>query len=470
MAEGSSVTRRHASWHCLPLELRAMIFKEIACAREEHPGWCAYAAVSREWQHHIEAATFRMLRLDEQHMNTLRTTIQRRPERQKLVRHIWLDIELPTYTCRCCDRDESSWSIVKNRGSVADAITALFKVLAEWDEQKDLTLEINAYSPSDSNHYFGEWLYRSGIDDTEEELSRQAQQAHDRMVDSKTHRAANPQTRYLPPASVQRAFRSVSPFFRAKLPQVVAITGVIIRRQFRRFLCTESLQQILKRLPRLEHVTYEPWRPVDMHSPQVDWEKFATLAFPKSVEKVTVFQDFNDKLQNHGRPFNPPIVVRPPISPGIGKEFAIRSMCLKEISLSYMVNAEDFFQAGCKFRTLLWPNLESLALTSKCLTQEGSHKDIDSLLYNAGVAALRMPRLHTLVLWNGNERNACAFIYRKTGMSTDITWRSTWGFKLNPLVVEAWEEVAFKLHVSTLRINKDSIKKDEIRNHGDASK
>jgi hypothetical protein len=129
-----------------------------------------------------------------------------------------------------------------------------------------------------------------------------------------------------------------------------------------------------------------------------------------------------------------------------------------------MINAEDFFHA-C-LRTWNWQHLESLALTSQLLRQAGVYADICNLLCDAGSAALRMPKLRTMVLWNGKRDNACAFIYHTQRDHSEITWRGTWDLELSPCV-KVWQHVASKVHSRELRVHKQRIE-SPIGSHGDA--
>lgn len=154
------------------------------------------------------------------------------------------------------------------------------------------------------------------------------------------------------------------------------------------------------------------------------------------------------------------------VDPRIGAAFAIRSLDLEQLSLSYMVNAEDFFHACVS--TWTWQHLRSLALTSQLLRRAGSRHETDALLHQAGLTALRMPRLQTLVLWDGGKGNACAFIYHTVRDDACITWRGTWVLELSPRVVEVWERVAFENRSWALRVCKQHIGGVVVRSHGDA--
>ena len=182
-----------------------------------------------------------------------------------------------------------------------------------------------------------------------------------------------------------------------------------------------------------------------------------------------MFEDFNDDLAvalgNPQFPGHLQVDADRIVDPRIGAAFASRSLDLEQLSVSYMVNAEDFFQA-CT-RTWTWQHLQSLALTSQLLQYMGSRQEIYALLCGAGIAALQMPRLHTLALWNSTGGDACAFIYHTDRDCAYITWRGTWDLELSPRVVKVWQCLAFKVHSSELRIDKQRIQ-GVIGSHGDA--
>lgn len=158
----------------------------------------------------------------------------------------------------------------------------------------------------------------------------------------------------------------------------------------------------------------------------------------------------------------------------VGTAFACRSLGLEYLSVSYMVDAMHFFQ-GCMpdslgrhldRETWTWQHLQSLALTSQCLQRTGNRREIDALLGRAATVVLRMPKLHTLVLWN--DTNACAFIYSwDSAGGARITWRGTWELDITPYVVQMWQPVAWKIHSCALQVVKEGVK-GVIRSHGDA--
>lgn len=153
-----------------------------------------------------------------------------------------------------------------------------------------------------------------------------------------------------------------------------------------------------------------------------------------------------------------------PMNPELGSALAFRNLTFEQLSLSYLVDAKDFFEA--RMSSWTWQDLQFLTLTSPLLKSKESRPQIYPLLSNAGISALHMPRLHTMVLWNDRRGNACVFIYQTNTSSTHITWRSTWELELTTEVVKVWRHVAFKLHSDGLVINKQRIL--DISSHGDA--
>lgn len=95
---------------------------------------------------------------------------------------------------------------------------------------------------------------------------------------------------------------------------------------------------------------------------------------PKTLKKISVFEDFSDSLaailmedgnSNAGAPMHIQGEVVRVANPRVGTAFASRSCDLEQLSVSYLVNAEDFF--GACLPSWTWPRLESLALTSQLL-------------------------------------------------------------------------------------------------------
>ncbi|KAM0426055.1 hypothetical protein ACHAPT_008686 [Fusarium lateritium] len=157
MPDRSSIDSRHGmrlrsrawKWIYLPAEIRFMILDAITT--QKHPGWASFSAVSKEWQLFIAKRNLCRLKLQVSCLDDLGRLIIRQ---RGFVEHIWLDIELPEYSCRCCKRQESCSGVQRNHSTISGGIWKLFQALSTWKTAKGLTLELNAHSPSDSEHWF----------------------------------------------------------------------------------------------------------------------------------------------------------------------------------------------------------------------------------------------------------------------------------------------------------------------------
>lgn len=197
-------------------------------------------------------------------------------------------------------------------------------------------------------------------------------------------------------------------------------------------------------------------------------------SLPETLKVLTILEDFNEDCNivhcfhyiTREWPYRPELVKTP--SPLVGAALACRSVGLERLSASYMVDAKDFFKA-CE-PNWVWDNLTSLALTSRSLTLCKPHPSaINDILVDAGTAALRMPKLRTMEIWNGMKRHACAFRYQVTADSATLGWCGTWNLELDTDVVDVWKRVALRYtrHELSVLVSQNLDKKD-IKSHATA--
>lgn len=253
MLRSAKKIRTSSSWILLPVEVRSMILEEITL--QKHPGWASCAAVCKEWRAVIERKNFHRLTLQASCLEGLENIVIRQRD---LVQYICLNIELPRYTCRSCQQTESmSWSS-RHFSITSKAILKLFSVLSSWQPTGCLILELNAYSLSDSQHWFKN--YHFGLE--HEDFGDLVQQQEDttRWHDPK-HGWVNGQQVEAPCAqAILRLFYPICLSLPKNIPEVHAVTGFVLRRQLRRQISPAALWLLWERLPRLENIVYEPWR------------------------------------------------------------------------------------------------------------------------------------------------------------------------------------------------------------------
>lgn len=225
--------------------------------RQKHRGWASCAAVCKEWQASIERENFRRLKLQASCLEKF----QSMPIRYRdLVQHICLNIELPRYTCRSCRYPESYSRIYH---SIArNTVLKLFSALSAWQPRTGgrLTLELNAYSPSDSEHWFKNYHFGLSDGDDDDGDLFQHQQVTPTWHDPNHGWVSGRQVEAPRAPAILRLFSTFCVCLPKSLPEVRAVTRLVIRRQLRRRILPAALRRLWERLPRLESLVYEPWR------------------------------------------------------------------------------------------------------------------------------------------------------------------------------------------------------------------
>lgn len=133
-----------------------------------------------------------------------------------------------------------------------------------------------------------------------------------------------------------------------------------------------------------------------------------------------------------------------------------------------MADAGYFFEARQDLWT--WDNLTSLALTTRVLTNDANISDINNLLQDAAIAALNMPKLNRMELWNGRRGVAMLFRYQRAqdGQLAIITVRGTSELALGIAATQAWDLVAHRHCHGKVVVKTSLIDPNMIRCHGDA--
>lgn len=154
---------------------------------------------------------------------------------------------------------------------------------------------------------------------------------------------------------------------------------------------------------------------------------------------------------------------------GVSQMAAETSLKLKDFSGAFLVEAGDFF-SSCK-SSWKWDNLQSLVLTSQLLVPESDSTELDRMLKDAAAAAMKMPQLDTMEIWNGKGALASLFKYQSNRGQTNatVTWRSTWELSLPRPVTQAWSAVAKTHGARGLAVNSEMLDiREHIECHGDA--
>ncbi|KAK5989682.1 hypothetical protein PT974_07937 [Cladobotryum mycophilum] len=454
-----------ASWESLPQEIRLMILRNLThsgCSLARH------ATVCREWQAVIEQSNFKRLKLTPTRLTGLGSLSHRH---RRHVKYLWLCIELQEYDCSQCEKLETDDDDEENCEIMEESMQELLHILSTWEPTGNLLLDISVHSPSDAKHYFKHIDFESDAL-PESNGTSQAIDIHDPR-----HNWVNgKQTSLPPPDSMFRTFKDIemSPDFWRDLPEVRVVTGLLLRRQTRRRWEPSGIEKLIKLLPALQEIHYEPWREwskVEKLFTGISTGRFLKSLIPNQLQSMILFEDFIDEYETQNNTLDHLIdqgLFRKTLST-LGRTLAELSLGLQHLSVSFIADAGYFFQ-GCE-SALVWNNLKSLSITSRLLTSDQNRIKIYNLLQAAATAAMKMPRLDAMEIWNGGQDMASVFRYQTSEENnfTAITWRGNWGLPLEPRVIQSWEAVASTHTRSVLRVATELLDPDVvIKSHGDA--
>ncbi|KAH6854567.1 hypothetical protein B0I37DRAFT_422169 [Chaetomium sp. MPI-CAGE-AT-0009] len=416
-------------WDSLPREIRLLILEALM---QDGCKLGRLATVSREWQAVLERYNFGTIKLTPSRLADFASMVHRN---RALVRYIWLCLELNEYGCTTC-ADPSYPEGDPEKFPITTSFQSLFSTLSTWEPRGDLVLDISIYSPSDSEHWFKYLTFLPDTPSAEMPVGGGTEQAISNKVhDDPRHgwNAGNFRRFAPPPAAILKVFQTImwaGPFngdleaesqWWDQLPSVPVVTSLLLRQQNRRRWKPPSLTYMFARFPRLREVHYEPWREWSFKQASTDTDFgyfLESLRGPNNrIKRLTVFENFHPH-----------------------RIAALASLKLEHLAASFIVDARYFFEIEPSWA---WPNLTSLALTSTLLVPGEDSTEIEAVLRAAAAAAMKMPRLETMEIWNGRRGLAALFKYQalRDLRKAVITWRGTWELAIEPSTIRAWKAV-----------------------------
>ena len=118
-------------------------------------------------------------------------------------------------------------------------------------------MELSVQSLGDSEHWFKNQYFGAEDEDTIFENEKPSQ----KVSEDPEHGWIDGHQVKIPSAqAIMRLFQRVELRFPEELPEVHAVTSLILRRQVRRRFPSATLQLLLHKLPQLKCIIYEPWR------------------------------------------------------------------------------------------------------------------------------------------------------------------------------------------------------------------
>ncbi|KAK1976569.1 hypothetical protein LZ30DRAFT_603202 [Colletotrichum cereale] len=389
-------TSPHPFWQALPQEIRLMVLKELRQLADQRHQMAHWASVSKEWQYFFEPETLETLRICSPGSDIGRMDQVVRGYRRKLVRTISLHVGMAEYTSAEHGQPEDMDTIMANNVALAEALTALFSILSQWEKATSahhVTLRLSAGSIADNHHPYKAF---------HNHFFRQQAQAG---------WALNAKKRLLG--------NLLDPDFQAgKLPQVPIIKQFSMDRHYYRSLSGASMEKILSRLPHLRAFKYQSWRAVDRNGHRArdaaSKRILRTIVNIPSIRGVVFWEARSKAIHRSTRQYRP-------VNHSLVSAAVRASYRLQHLAISHAIDAAFFFQyhntrieaqKKCSKHLRDWPALTSLALTTDIGRLLSNPAEIDSLILGAGNAALRMPKLKIMEVWGPGLREGLFFHMR----------------------------------------------------------
>lgn len=246
-------------WSDLPLELREMILEALEESLQGGKA-ASYASVSKEWNRILEPYIFKRLKLFRLGMGKLQDFVTDR--RRPFVQFIWFRFE------RKLSPDWGRVDLVEQKEldqlRFAYAVTWLFQILSEWDERKTgqpgIVLELSAFSEFDPDY--------SMKDTVPKELKNVDITENSDALNAVYEKPAIRQMRNLPADELRNRrtlglrliyeASSLPHVGEAPFPTVNLVTDLTLRRQMHSSFFAQYMGRLVKALPRLEFITFEP--------------------------------------------------------------------------------------------------------------------------------------------------------------------------------------------------------------------
>lgn len=463
-------------------------------------GLANYACVCRDWQAIIEPCNFRRLILEQDQVQALRTIHERR---RSLVQNIWLRVELapwenPGLGSHGSERQDKNAAIFK------EMVTELFEVLVKWPTSTSgIRLEVSAHAPTDSLHNH----YGFHVGD-----SRGLIQPYRREKPWDLHILSQVIRDLDLPDSRWRG-QSILDIYPGdwQLPNLPIVKELRIQRHTRRTIAPGTLSHIVQHLTKLERLHLEHWRAgdlsgqnyLDQGKPLPNRERTVEGIWltkqqtghcnllrkvPDSVKEISLFEETAD-YDCWLRP-RPGALPRRFLSikhqRRLAQSLFERSLKLEKISVAFQVDADDFFYAHYKASSAagtpaVWSDMTSICLTTIAFDPGYEHAELyaNELLASAATAAMAMPNLRDMEIWNvteseSNGKMAGVFRYRQSSLDhvsvASINWLGNFDVRFSEHTIQAWERVAEQHTGTRLIVDPHEVKDDrsqQLKRQGD---
>ncbi|KAH6695176.1 hypothetical protein F5X68DRAFT_186676 [Plectosphaerella plurivora] len=416
------------NFNMLPPETRHQIMQSILLVIDESPrgetSLTNLVMVCREWRHFFEPFNFSTITLDNIRVQEMAFMFAIEPYRVRHVRSIRLRVFLDQAIPEAPENMKSKPDMVFMK-----AVKELFDVLSQWDENqnKGIILELLATCDGDRDA-----LVRFR---TKKYQALQLSQYLDQFIPSEQLPTIAASVEALNSAITQLIFpikdytTTVLPIPAGAntpygfLPAVPVVKTFAILRHTTHIIGPNLMRLIFEHsLTSVQSILHEKWRqltPTEKQFWGMQYREFLRV-LPSTLTCLTIFDEVHGELHIKKCGFLKDIQ--------LGRCIALSTQNLQNMSLSFVVDSEDFFPDRQSQTIDMFPNLKTLVLTNGTIRPNAQLQVLMAALSRYAEKIIHgMPALRVYEIWNAGTKFGGVFQYKFDGESTvTIRHKTTW--------------------------------------------
>ncbi|KAK0613143.1 hypothetical protein B0T17DRAFT_511483 [Bombardia bombarda] len=370
-------TTEATGWHALPFELRRKILKKVPRApsfwRDNWPlsnqarftqtpeikkamRMSVYARVCKEWQFIFEEINFRELVLSPSCIREFDLYV--RHARRRMVKHIWLRIELPQLYCSACRQYENRSEAVCNSHTFTNAMWEMLKVLSSWPSKGCFglgddgpVLELSVHHNATPMRRRMSYPQRQGAG--RRARSRSTALAIRRGPEHWTIGSTPLHSRYWSMGrdsfslagmaggdAVALNYDALRPGRARQLPVAPVVKGLIVRRQARRALDVSALCKIAESLPGMDSIGLVHMRRASSSFLDDKYQGYLHRYMQQAnlLKTLSIFENY------HTEGYSSSSYLENNVTHSIGTALADESRSLENLSIAFVADAAVFFR------------------------------------------------------------------------------------------------------------------------------
>jgi uncharacterized protein DUF6546 len=421
-------------------KIRHQIFDELVILvhKGNHKGpesFVNYVMVNEEWRDYFEKITFQAITLDNERVRHFGAIFFQERNRIRSLKSLRLNVVLDN----CSPGTGANLSYRKDVVFM-HVIMDLFDVLSQWRQTDNDGIVFEIFVTCDGDKAaldsfrkkkrdaVATWGWidqlqdgqakQAMIDANVEEIDKDVKQLLYPITDL-GHTGNNPPQRGIPiGANTQYGL----------LREVTVIKTLAILRHTTHSIGPDLLKLIFEfSLTHVEQILHEKWRAITSQDKEWWGVSYAGCApyLPATLRCLSMFDEVHGELHMRKCWYTKDKL--------LGRSIAVATQHLRNMSLSFVVDSEDFFHIPqstdpAQRQPLYFPSLRSLVLTNSTIRPNAQPQKLQDALSSYAVKIVYgMPALRIYEIWNAGSGFGGAFLYKFDGQrATTIVHKTSW--------------------------------------------